>query len=72
MGFGRRIDRRPKLVRQLINPSINIHKIAKLRVDVCGYGYGCINANVAVVASVNGNGYGADCVNTHEKIFYTY
>ena len=52
---------------QLIDPSTNTRKTAKLCVDVCGYGYDCVNVNVADSASVNSNenvvGY------VHEKIF---
>lgn len=64
------MDGRTKLVRQPINPSANTRKIVKLCVDVCGYGYGCVNANVAVSVSANGNVAG--CVNVHEKIFCIY
>lgn len=64
------MDRWLKLVHRPINPSINTRKIAKLCVDVCGYGYGCVNVNVAVSASANGNVAG--CVNAYEKIFYIY
>ena len=60
----------PKLVRQPINPSINTRKIVELRVDVCEYGYDCVNVNVADSISVNGNVDG--CVDVHEKIFYIY
>ena len=56
-------------MRQPINPSTNTRKIVKLCVDVCGYGYGygCVNANVADSASVNGNVAG--CVDVYEKFF---
>ena len=37
--------------------------------DVCGYGYGCVNVNVADCVSAYGNGNVADCVDMHEKIF---
>ena len=56
-----------KLVRQPINPSTNTRKIVKLCVDVCGYGYGCVNVNVAVFVSANGNVAG--CADAHEKFF---
>ena len=49
------IDTKPKLVHQPINLSTNTRKIAKLRVDVCGYGYGCVNVNVAVFVYGNEN-----------------
>lgn len=53
---------------QPLNPSTNTRKIAKLCVNVCGYGYGCVNANVADSASANGNVI--DYVNVHEKNFF--
>ena len=59
------IDTWPKLVRQLTNSSTNTRKIVKLCVDVCGYGYGCVNANVTDSVSAHGNGNVAGCV--HEK-----
>lgn len=59
-----------KLVYQPINPSTNTRKIVKLCVDICGYEYGCVNVNVAVSASANGNVAGY--VNVHEKIFCIY
>ena len=52
---------------QFINTSVNTRKIAKLCVDVCGYGYGFINVNVADSAFANDNVAG--CVDEHEKIF---
>ena len=64
------VDTQQKLVHRPINPSTNTRKIVKLCVDVCGYGYGCVNANVADFASANGNVAG--CVNVYEKIFCAY
>lgn len=64
-----RINRRPKLLHQPINPSTNTHKIVKLCVDVCGYGYGCVNVNVADSVSTSTNGNVAGCVDVYEKIF---
>lgn len=61
------VDTRLKLVHQFINPSVNTRKIVKLCVNVCGYGCGCVNANVADFASANGNVAG--CVNVYEKFF---
>lgn len=61
------VDIWPKLVRQPINPSINTRKIVELRVDVCEYGCGCVNVNVADSISANGNAAG--CVDVHEKFF---
>lgn len=55
---------------QFINPSVNTHKITKLCVDVCGYGCGCVNVNVADFVSANDNVAG--CVDEYEKIFYIY
>lgn len=52
---------------QPINSLTNTRKIVKLCVDVCGYGYGCVNVNVADFASANGNVDG--CVDVHEKNF---
>ncbi len=34
-----------------INPSTNTRKIVKLRVNICRYGYGCVNVNVIVSES---------------------
>lgn len=59
-----------KLVHQSINPSANTRKIVKLCVDVCGYGYGCVNVNAAVFVSANDNATG--CVDVYKKIFYVY
>ena len=61
------MDGRSKLVHRPINPSINTRKIAKLCVDVYGYGCDCVNANVADFASANGNVAG--CVDVYEKFF---
>ena len=59
-----------KLVHQSVNQSTNTRKIVKVCVDVCGYGYGRVNVNVVVSASVNGNVAG--CVNVYEKFFCVY
>lgn len=64
------MDGRTKLVHQPINPLTNTRKIVKLCVDVCGYGYGCVNVNVADFASANGNVTG--CVDAYEKFFCVY
>ena len=61
------MDGRIKLVRQPINPSTNTRKIVNLCVDVCEYGYSCVNVSVAVSASANGNVAG--CVDVYEKFF---
>lgn len=65
-----RINTRLKLVHRPINPPTNTCKIVKLCVDICGYGYGCVNVNVVDFASVNGNVAGY--VDVHEKIFCIY
>lgn len=52
---------------QPTNLSINTHKIVKLCVNVCGYGYNCVNVNV--VDSVSANGNVAGCADVYEKIF---
>lgn len=62
-----RINTRLKLVHQPINPLTNTHKIVKLCVDVCGYGCGCVNVNMA--DSVFANDNVAGCVDAYEKIF---
>lgn len=61
------IDTRLKLVHQPTNSLTNTRKIVKLCVDVCGYGCGCVNANVADSVSANGNENVAGYV--HEKNF---
>lgn len=55
------------MVHKPIKPLTNTHKIVKLCVDVCGYGYGFVNVNVADFASTNDNVIG--CVNVYEKFF---
>ena len=57
---------------QPTNSSTNTRKFAKLCVDVCGYGCGCVNANVAVSASAYVYENVADCVDVYEKIFCIY
>lgn len=55
-----------------INSSTHTRRIAKLGVDVGGYGCGCVNVNVVASASAYVHENVAGCVATYEKIFYTY
>lgn len=64
------INAQQKLVHRLINPSTNTRKTAKLCVDICGYGYGCVNVNVVVFVSANDNVAG--CVDVYEKFLCIY
>ena len=62
------VDGRSKLAHRPVNPSTNTRKIVKWCVNVCGYGYGCVNANVVDFASANDNVIG--CVDVYEKNFF--
>ena len=64
------VDTRLKLVHKPIKPLTNTRKIVKLCANVYEHECGCVNVNVIVSASVNGNVAG--CVDVYEKIFCVY
>lgn len=66
----KRITKAGASTHQPINLSTNTRKIVKLCIDVCGYGYGCVNVNVADFAFANGNVAG--CVKICMKKFSVF